>query len=97
MCCLASRNASDVPQAVLRAAFDLPRPSEGEKSVGEASLGEDGLAVVTVTRVKDGDIVIMAEREIEDLRGFLDDRAANLDFAAFYSTLEQEASIDRPM
>jgi peptidyl-prolyl cis-trans isomerase D len=94
---LARRNDSDAPPAVLRAAFALPRPRDGEKSVGEVDLGADSHAVVTVTRVQDGDIVIMAEREIEDMRGFLDNRAANLDFAAFYSSLEQDASIERQL
>jgi hypothetical protein len=37
----------------------------------------------------------MAEREIDDLRQFLDSRSANLDFAALYGTLEREASIER--
>ena len=94
---LASRNNGEVPQPVLQVAFDLQRPSDGAKSVGEAALPDGGRAVVTVTRVEDGDIVIMAEREIENMRDFLDNRAANLDFAAFYDTLEQDASIDRPL
>jgi peptidyl-prolyl cis-trans isomerase D len=92
---LADRNLSDVPRLVLEAAFELPRPGAGTKSVGQSALPENGLAVVTVTRVVDGDLAIMAESEIDNLRGVLNSRSANLDFSAFFATLEQDASISR--
>lgn len=93
---LAERNDPEVAQAVLAAAFELPRPGPGEKSVGQAALGDGELAVVTVTRVVDGDVEILADSEIENLRNTLAGRAANLDFSAFIGTLEDEASISRP-
>jgi peptidyl-prolyl cis-trans isomerase D len=93
---LANRNQSDVPTAVLQAAFSLPRPIDGAKSVGESGLDDGGQAVVTVTQVVDGDLALMAEREIENMREGLSNRAGNLDFGAFYATLEQAASVSRP-
>jgi tRNA U38,U39,U40 pseudouridine synthase TruA len=51
--------------------------------------------VVTVTRVVDGDLAIMAESEIESMREFLDQLAGNLDFSAFVATIEQAASVSR--
>jgi peptidyl-prolyl cis-trans isomerase D len=93
---LANRTGSELPAPVLEAAFTLPRPADGEKSVGSSALDDGGHAVITVTRVVDGDLSIMAESEIEGLRVSLDQRAGNLDFAAFYATLEREASISRP-
>lgn len=96
MFALANRNHADVPEPVLHAAFTLPRPTDRSKSVGESALDDGGHAVITVTRVVDGDLAIMAESEISSLRGFLDDRAGNLDFAAFVASIEHEASISRP-
>jgi peptidyl-prolyl cis-trans isomerase D len=93
---LVSRSAADAPRAVLGAAFSLPRPVDGQKSVGEATLDDGSVAVVTVTRVVDGDVAIMAEREIESMRGFLGNRVASLDFAGLTGTLESEASISAP-
>ncbi len=93
---LVTRSAVDAPRAVLAAAFSLPRPDEREKSVGEAALEDGSLAVVTVTRVVDGDVAVMAEREIESMRGFLGNRVASLDFAGLTGTLEREASISMP-
>ncbi|MFP6835015.1 MAG: SurA N-terminal domain-containing protein [Pseudomonadales bacterium] len=93
---LSKRNHIDVPGSVLDAAFKLPRPAAGTKSVGESALDDGGHAVVTVTRVVDGDLAIMAESEIENMREFLDELAGNLDFSAFVATLEQAASISRP-
>ncbi len=93
---LVSRSSADAPRAVLSAAFSLPRPGEREKSVGEATLDDGSVAVVTVTRVVDGDVSVMAEREIESMRGFLGNRVASLDFAGLTTTLEREASISTP-
>jgi peptidyl-prolyl cis-trans isomerase D len=93
---LAGRNRTDLPAPVLQAAFTLPRPATGAKSVGSTTLAEGGNAVLTVTRVVDGDLALMAETEIEELRGYLNERAGNLDFAAFYGTLERSASVSRP-
>ena len=93
---LARRGQDDVPGPVLQAAFALPRPSEGSKIVGQSALDDGGHAVITVTRVVDGDLSLMAETEIESLRGGLIGRAGNLDFDALYATLERAASISRP-
>lgn len=93
---LASRNETDIPQPVLQAAFKLPRPVEGAKTVGSSVLEGGGRAVVTVTRVVDGDLALMAESEVSGLRDFLQRRAGNVDFGALYATLEREASVERP-
>lgn len=93
---LISRSSPDAPRAVLAAAFSLPRPRDREKSVGEALLDDGSVAVVTVTRVVEGDVAVMAEREIESMRGFLGNRVASLDFAGLTGTLESEASISTP-
>lgn len=90
------RNATEVPRAVLEAAFELPRPGAGGKSVGEASLPRGGTAIVTVTSVTDGDVQSLTDSELAGMRGFLADRVSRLEFAGLYETLRREASVQRP-
>ncbi len=93
---LTGRSGSPVQAQVLTVAFDLPRPPEGDKSVGKATLGEAGEAVVTVTRVVDGDLSTMTDSEVERLRNLFSSRTSRLDFAAVYKALEAQADITRP-
>ena len=93
---LAERTGGDAPAQVLAAAFDLPRPAQGGRSLGEASLGAQGAAIVTVTRVQEGDLATLPEAELEGLRSFAATRRGNLDFAALQRALEADADIERP-
>lgn len=93
---LTGRSGSQVQAQVLTVAFDLPRPSEGEKSVGKSTLGDAGQAIVTVTRVVDGDLSTMADSEVQRLRDLFISRTSRLDFASFYKALEARADITRP-
>ena len=93
---LAERTGGDAPASVLAAAFDLPRPAQGGRSLGEASLGAQGAAIVTVTRVQEGDLATLPEAELEGLRSFAATRRGNLDFAALQRALEADADIERP-
>ena len=92
---MAARSGGDAPEQVLAAAFALPRPPEGGRSVGEASLDAEGEALVTVTRVVDGDLAAVSEAEMEAMRGFFASRGGTLDFAALQAALDAEADIDR--
>jgi peptidyl-prolyl cis-trans isomerase D len=91
----ATRSSQDIPREVLEAAFRLQRPVAGDKTVGTAQLGSGGSAIVTVTRVQEGDMDLMSEADIAGLRRFVADRTTRLDFGGFYETLEREASIRR--
>ncbi|MCZ6655672.1 MAG: SurA N-terminal domain-containing protein [Gammaproteobacteria bacterium] len=93
---LTGRSGSPVQAQVLTVAFDLPRPPEGDKSVGKATMGEAGEAIVTVTRVVDGDLSTMTDSEVERLRNLFSSRTSRLDFAAVYKALEAQADITRP-
>lgn len=93
---LAERTGGDAPAAVLEAAFDLPRPAQGGRSLGEASLGPQGIAIVTVTRVQEGDLATLSEVEMEGLRGYAAARRGTLDFTALQQALEADADIERP-
>jgi peptidyl-prolyl cis-trans isomerase D len=90
------RNATEVPRSVVQTAFDLPRPAENDKQVGTALLPSGGSALVTVTRVRDGDVQALTEAEVSSMESFLADRLARLEFAGLFETVRADASISRP-
>lgn len=90
------RSATEVPRAVVQAAFDLPRPGSSGKSIGEATLPSGGRAVVTITSVQDGAVDTLSDNDLDGMRRFLADRVSREEFTAFYETLRDEATIHRP-
>jgi peptidyl-prolyl cis-trans isomerase D len=93
---LIQRNSTQVPREILQAAFALRRPEEGGKTVGQAPLEGGGQAVITVTRVQDGNFEALSEIEVDGIQRFLADRSARVDFEGFYQSVEEGASIARP-
>lgn len=84
-----------IPQSVSELAFNLPRPPAGEKSIGVANL-PDGAALVTVTRVIQGDMGSTADSEIAELRRVATSRAARLEYQSFFQAAEREIGVTRP-
>ncbi|MCH1551432.1 MAG: SurA N-terminal domain-containing protein [Pseudomonadales bacterium] len=85
---------SELPAAIRSAAFDLPRPSSGEKSVGSVAL-DDGAALITVTRVTQGDINATPQDELASLRLNSENRAASLDFQGFFDAAQARLGVSR--
>lgn len=85
----------EIPQQVLNAAFDLPRPTAGEKSIGSTEL-DDGAALITVTRVLQGDINTTTDTELNEMRGMAEGRVSRMDFSAFYRAAQQALGVDQP-
>ncbi|XOV81835.1 MAG: SurA N-terminal domain-containing protein [bacterium] len=90
-----ANSGQGIPTAVLEAAFDLPRPIPGDKSVGMADL-PDGAALITVTRVIQGDPSTTTDAEIEQLRQVAQNRAARLDFQGFFEAARQRLGVKQP-
>ncbi len=84
----------DIPQPVLDTAFELPRPPEGEKTIGEASL-PDGSAIVTVTRVLQGDVNVTTDAEIAQLEQGLINRARQIGYSSFFRAAEEKVGVSR--
>ena len=84
-----------ITQQVLSAAFDLPRPTAGEKSVGSTEL-DDGAALITVTRVLQGDINTTTDVELNQMRGMAEGRVSRMDFSAFYRAAQEALGVDQP-
>ena len=90
---LAQRAAADVPPAVLKAAFELPRAFGGAKASGRVvELGNGHLAAVVLTRVVDG---LSNSASQAGLREFLAKQSGERQFGAFLTRLEAKASIKR--
>ena len=93
---LASRGGSpEIPFEVISAAFSMPRPAEGDKSVDSVELA-NGAALVTVTRVVQGDINTTTDVELANIRRLTQARAARYDFQSFYQGAEERVGVARP-
>ena len=91
----AARTDPRPPPEVMEAAFALSRPEEGGKSVGVAVLGSGGKAIVTVTRVVEGDVSTLADSELDGLRQLSVTRSETLDYEALYQGYLADADISR--
>ena len=90
-----ANSGQGIPNSVLEAAFDLARPAPGKKSVGMSDL-PDGAALITVTRVIQGDPSTTTDAEIEQLRQVAENRAARLDFQGFFEAARQQLGVKQP-
>lgn len=93
---LAGRGGSSaIPPEVVERAFAMPRPAAGGKSIASVDLA-DGSALVTVTRVVQGDINTTTEVEMQELRRLTESRSARFDFQGFFQAAEKELDVNRP-
>ena len=93
---LAGRGGSSaIPPEVIERAFAMARPAPGAKSVSSVDLA-DGAAIVTVTRVVQGDINTTTEAEMQELRRLTESRAARFDFQGFFQAAEKDLNVNRP-
>ncbi|MEM7099755.1 MAG: SurA N-terminal domain-containing protein [Pseudomonadota bacterium] len=87
----------EVPQDILNRAFELPRPPEGEKSVGAIDLTDGSAALITVTRVVPGNISFTPDETVNQLRQALQSRVARVEFESFFVAAENTVGVDRPI
>ncbi len=93
------RSAADaqaIPQEVRELAFSLPRPTPGQKSMGSVSLADGSAALVTVTRVVQGDMGATSQAEIEEIRRAAQSRAGRLDLQSLLLASENKIGVERP-
>ncbi len=91
----AGRTDPRAPSEVAESAFALSRPEAGGKSVGSAVLAGGGKAIVTVTRVIEGDASTLAESELDGLRELFVTRSKTMDYEALYQGYLADADISR--
>ena len=85
--------SGDLPSAVLREAFGLPRVSDGELVAGMTDLGGGRLAVIAVTGVRDGDPDSLDEESLAEERERLRRLAVEASIQDFLSQLRAEANV----
>lgn len=85
-----------LPTEVRTFAFTLARPASGQKSVGAVALA-NGAALVTVTRVVQGDIDATLEVEATALKQAALERAVRIDFQSVMQAAEKELGVERPV
>jgi peptidyl-prolyl cis-trans isomerase D len=90
----ARRDQPGVPGPIAWRAFQLPAPAEG-RSVGTAVIGDGDFAVVTVTRVIEGNFDALRAGEREMLRRQMRQSIGSQEFEALFRTIRDEARIRR--
>ncbi len=91
----ANRNQVGMDPAINRKAFSLPKPLEGNKSVGYTQLSDGGVAVISVTNVRNVKDGLIGVRELEGLQRLLATRQGNDDYQEFQESLLAKARITR--
>jgi len=86
---------TEIPPSIREFAFQLPRPSEGERSLGIADM-DNGAALVTLTRVTQGDIDATSQAEVAELRRVVEGRAGQLQLQSLLQSAEAELGVERP-
>lgn len=87
------RDDTDISQALLSAAFDLPRPSAGERSMDVIALASGGSALLLVSGVRDGDTAELPDSELMRLEDQLSSLASQRDLATVYLAMEEAADV----
>ena len=92
-----TRTDLEAPGAVVETAFALPRPPADGRSLGRAELAEGGIAVVTVTAVRPGDLAALTEAQRSQLLRLLERRQGATEFEAFRNALRRDLGVVRTM
>jgi peptidyl-prolyl cis-trans isomerase D len=85
--------AKDVPPAVLREAFNLPRPADGKPSWATVQVGNGSYAVVAVDKVTDGDPAKVEKAQRDALRGQMMDAMARAVTLEYIDALRAKAKV----
>ncbi len=88
------RGGAGVPEPIVRTAFELPRPSEGYRSLDVVSLDDGVSALMVVTRVEDGDTSEFPESEIQGLEDQVRQLASRRDIVSLLADLTDVADIE---
>ena len=93
----AKRQESRAPREVVQAAFEVNRPGDGERSVGEATLANGDRVLIVVRAVKDGSRGTLTDAELEAVKTQVTRLSSDLEFDGFQRTLRESASIRRSL
>lgn len=89
-----TRDATEVPQAILTLAFEMTAPSPGERQSDIATLADGSRALVLLSGVTLGDYGALTEDERNFMAQSLEQLRASQDLGAVVRSLRTEASIN---
>jgi hypothetical protein len=90
------RTERRAPAAVVRAAFDAPRPdATSGRSLAEVVLPDGAFVIVAVTAVRPGDLGAMTEEELDAFRVRTQAGLGGTDFEAFRAGLRRDLGVKR--
>ncbi len=88
------RDNQDIAQALVRAAFELPRPTSSARAMDLVALGSGGSALVVVSGVRDGNTAEVPESELKGLEDQISSLASQRELTAIYFAMEQSADVE---
>lgn len=90
---LVRRSEPSVDEAVLTEAFQLPKPQQGERSVGAARLANGDQALIVITQVVPGKIDDLQEAERKALEDRLSRQQGLAQFAGLLESLREHTDV----
>ncbi len=91
----AGRSEREIDLEINRKAFSLPRPADGNKSVGYVELSNGDAAVISVTNVVNKAPAEVDLANIDSLARVLAAREGSSDYLSLQSYLETEARVSK--
>jgi len=88
-----TRGANKVPPEILKEAFKMARPTEGEKSISYVELGDADVSIITLTKVHDN-IETIDTNELNGLVQRNSRLSANNDWIRHVANLKENADIN---
>ncbi len=89
-----SRDNQDISQALVRAAFELSRPTFGARAMDVIALGSGGSALIVVSGVRDGNTAELPESEVQGLEDQMSSLASQRDLATVYYAMQQSSDVE---
>jgi peptidyl-prolyl cis-trans isomerase D len=88
------RQSAKLDQQILGVAFRLPRPAEGQKSLGSIVLDNGDAVVVSVSKVSEDETREITEIEMDGLVRFMESNRGRLTFTELRQGLKSSADIE---
>lgn len=88
------RNGDGSPELITQAAFELARPSEGERSMEVVALDDGGSALVVVTGLRDGNTAEVPQSELQSLEDQAKSLASQRDLIFLFDDLREDANVE---
>lgn len=88
-----TRNHKSVPQVLLRDAFSMSHPSDGEPAYKQSSLEDGGVAIIELTKITDGDITDITDSSRDSFKKFLAQLTGEVTLAASLANLSVDADV----